>query len=358
MKKPSAILTTLLVALLAAGSAMGATRTWDGGGSDDNWDTAANWVGDVEPVAIDTVNFRTLAIQSQVEAEVTTANTITLLRMGGRGLVTHTTTPKITVKTGGTLTVTDDIHLGYALVGDAGAASANLVVDGGTLAITDQLNIGNVAGAGNANDSTGTLTINSGTVTFAGVLKLATENPAAIGASTGSLIVNGGSLTSSSTAVQYVGQYGDGTLTVDGGTVSFAAAISIKLADQAGSTGTLNLFDGVLTAKTLTVGAGDASVVLDQGTALFDGFRTALFAGYASDGLFSAIGGLADDSALAAQYSTGAGSYTNGSNIIKWGYDSASGKTALWSVILKPEPHLSLIIVAGSILLAVRRRMI
>src|SRR5262249_5903192 len=25
------------------------TRTWDGGGADDNWTTAANWVGDVAP---------------------------------------------------------------------------------------------------------------------------------------------------------------------------------------------------------------------------------------------------------------------------------------------------------------------
>src|SRR5262249_33525322 len=35
----------------------GATRTWDGGGDNKNWTTAANWVGDLAPAAGDDLVF-------------------------------------------------------------------------------------------------------------------------------------------------------------------------------------------------------------------------------------------------------------------------------------------------------------
>src|ERR1043166_6954015 len=34
-----------------------ATRTWDGGGTNNNWTTATNWVGDTSPVAGDDLVF-------------------------------------------------------------------------------------------------------------------------------------------------------------------------------------------------------------------------------------------------------------------------------------------------------------
>jgi hypothetical protein len=33
------------------------TITWDGGGANNNWNTAANWVGDVAPVSGNTLSF-------------------------------------------------------------------------------------------------------------------------------------------------------------------------------------------------------------------------------------------------------------------------------------------------------------
>src|SRR5262249_10360745 len=41
----------------------GGTDTWDGGGSDSNWTTAANWVGDVAPLAGDNLVFPSGAVQ-------------------------------------------------------------------------------------------------------------------------------------------------------------------------------------------------------------------------------------------------------------------------------------------------------
>jgi fibronectin-binding autotransporter adhesin len=43
--------------LSLAYDAPGATRTWDGGGTDNNWTTATNWVGDVAPIAGDDLAF-------------------------------------------------------------------------------------------------------------------------------------------------------------------------------------------------------------------------------------------------------------------------------------------------------------
>src|SRR5215204_5914230 len=40
-----------------------AVRTWDGGGADANWQTAANWVGDVAPAANDDLVFPANAVQ-------------------------------------------------------------------------------------------------------------------------------------------------------------------------------------------------------------------------------------------------------------------------------------------------------
>src|SRR6185503_14716026 len=43
--------------LLRVHSASSATRTWDGGGTNFNWLTASNWVGDVAPAAGDDLVF-------------------------------------------------------------------------------------------------------------------------------------------------------------------------------------------------------------------------------------------------------------------------------------------------------------
>ncbi|HUR96793.1 MAG TPA: VCBS repeat-containing protein [Pyrinomonadaceae bacterium] len=48
---------------VCSSSAFGTLRSWDGGGADTNWQTPANWVGDVAPVANDDLLFPTAAAQ-------------------------------------------------------------------------------------------------------------------------------------------------------------------------------------------------------------------------------------------------------------------------------------------------------
>jgi fibronectin-binding autotransporter adhesin len=49
--------TSTAVTLTDVTGVMPSTKTWDGGGSDDNWTTAANWVGDFAPLAGDSLVF-------------------------------------------------------------------------------------------------------------------------------------------------------------------------------------------------------------------------------------------------------------------------------------------------------------
>ena len=57
--------TLLLAGIILASSlnVFSAVRTWDGGGADANWQTAANWVGDIAPVPNDDLVFPAIATQ-------------------------------------------------------------------------------------------------------------------------------------------------------------------------------------------------------------------------------------------------------------------------------------------------------
>ncbi len=53
------VLSFSALAVIVPSKALAATRTWDGGGVDNNWSTAANWSGDTAPVDGDVVVFDT-----------------------------------------------------------------------------------------------------------------------------------------------------------------------------------------------------------------------------------------------------------------------------------------------------------
>lgn len=57
--------TLFLTAILTicSSTAFATVRTWDGGGADTNWQTAANWAGDIAPVANDDLVFPAVAAQ-------------------------------------------------------------------------------------------------------------------------------------------------------------------------------------------------------------------------------------------------------------------------------------------------------
>ena len=56
-------LTLLLFVLFFSINSYSAVKTWDGGGANGNWNTAANWVGDISPVANDDLIFPATSAQ-------------------------------------------------------------------------------------------------------------------------------------------------------------------------------------------------------------------------------------------------------------------------------------------------------
>src|SRR5687768_18041279 len=104
------ILTALFI--YTSVNAFSAVRTWDGCGADANWQTAANWVGDVAPSANDDLFFPTAASQ------FTANNNFPLL----------TTFNSITIE-GGTYTLSGNfIRLSNGLNVGAGAQTINIAL--------------------------------------------------------------------------------------------------------------------------------------------------------------------------------------------------------------------------------------
>lgn len=80
------LLSATLVFLLAPQKTSAVTRTWDGGGVDNNWDTADNWNPDGAPTGGDTVIFDGTSIKDATI--MLNRELYTLLFAGGRKAVT------------------------------------------------------------------------------------------------------------------------------------------------------------------------------------------------------------------------------------------------------------------------------
>lgn len=103
---------TPIIFILFAIPAYSATKTWDGGGTDANWQTAANWSTDVAPVAGDDLVFPT------VSAQQTTNNNFFIL----------TSFRSITVEGGTYVFGGNPIRLTNGLTASGGVQTFNLAI--------------------------------------------------------------------------------------------------------------------------------------------------------------------------------------------------------------------------------------
>ncbi|MBN2424367.1 MAG: T9SS type A sorting domain-containing protein [Calditrichaceae bacterium] len=274
--------------ILAFGAA-GATIVWDGGGSDDNWSTAANWTGDAVPQTGDVVSF-TGSYGSGTDAAIYDASvtqdeftSIILNPAGGTISLTLTKTALDLTDDATCLTAGNNstlIYNGTNLNMDAGAynASRTDMQTGSTV----QYNTGNIHedtfynliinGAAstvgsNAIQVNGDLTKNSSTAfSTSAPFTVAGNYTNTLGNATydGGLTVNGASATFlvASGAVGGLVNISCPTITVNsgsfGGTVTFSGANAQSLGGSVSasfSSLTINK-----SANNLTVGANGASV--------------------------------------------------------------------------------------------------
>ncbi len=147
--------------LFSAVNCFSAVRTWDGGGANGNWTTAANWVGDVAPVANDDLVFPATAAQFMTTHNYngTTFNSITF--EGGNytvdgSLFSPLTTRALTVG-GGTHTINVPVSTSGTAIFTAAAGSlttlVSLSISAGGLTIDGDgsFGIGAIAGSGAIN---------------------------------------------------------------------------------------------------------------------------------------------------------------------------------------------------------------
>src|SRR3990167_8898192 len=109
--------------------ALGVTRTWDGGGGNANWNTSANWSGDVAPGTSDIANFDNTCA-SNCSPTINVAISVAGINMDAlyTGTITQSTTNTITVGT------SNWVQAGGTFTGATGAITLNgaFTLSGGT----------------------------------------------------------------------------------------------------------------------------------------------------------------------------------------------------------------------------------
>ncbi len=284
----------MLMVLLAVVTVQAADYTWDGGGIDNSWTTDENWTGDSAPNGpTGTGKVKLQSGNVEMGSDVDVAMT-SHLYLGGAG--SGLTGDAMLTVNGGTLNSTG----GYAILGynttDTGTLNVN---SGSTMTFSGLLGLGvgwNGKGAVDINGGTvnaarlytslkdvcpggSSISIyNGGLLNIDGYARLANydDEPAA-GTLADSLIVDNGTLTVSQYLIagphgtmtvslsgtgsinvtEYFklggASYSEALMTMTGGTLNCADLI---VGGDGGGAGSLDLFDGIITADTLVMNAG------------------------------------------------------------------------------------------------------
>ncbi len=231
------------------GNVTGVTRTWDYGGADKLWKTAANWSADTVPTSAD---------NAQIDSSGTNKPIIDS---------THTGASKATCT--------------YAYVGYGSSTTGELSMTGGLLNIASGYAVPGYSG-------TGTITMSGGT------LDASAANGIIVGwnsGSNGTLTISGGSVNANKAAAAGIrcGYNGSGTINMTGGSV---LALKMLIPYTAGSTGRLHLDGGriELTSNGLTINTGGL-VDISGGTLIISGDARTAINTYFDNGKITAFDG-------------------------------------------------------------------
>ncbi len=247
MKKILFLLSLSLFVLCA--NAFSAVKTWDGGGADNNWNTAANWSNDVAPVANDDLVFPATSAQFATNNNLfflTNFNSITFeggtYTVGGNPFrLTNGLTAN-----GGTQAVNTAISLNGAQTFNAAQGSVT------TLAVLQ------IASAGFTIDGDGSFGIGvisgSGTITKNGLG--ATLLASASGFS-GAILHNNGIFVADANIP-------NSSITINAGTIG-GGELGFSGFGGTGTVGAVNVQQGVISAGTLTSPTG----ILNTGNLIF-----------------------------------------------------------------------------------------
>ncbi|MCA1624600.1 MAG: VCBS repeat-containing protein [Acidobacteria bacterium] len=180
-----------LLCFIFSANAFSAVKTWDGGGADPNWATAANWVGDIAPVVNDDVVFP--------------ANAALFVTYNNLGLLP--TFRSITIEGGN-----------YTIGGNALRLTNGLTVNDGTHAINTIVNLG----------APQTFTAGENSITTIALVVLLTSN-----------------LTLDGSGSFFIGAITTGVMFNSGNVIKNGAGASL-IASASNFTGAVNINNGIL----------------------------------------------------------------------------------------------------------------
>ncbi len=201
---------------IAAQAVFGSSSTWDGGGADNNWTTAANWVGDVVPSANDELIFPSGAARLISTNDFPIDASFHSLTVNGGGYnitgnaIILTNGITVTAASGGAITIGPNIRLSQAQTfsntGQAATLSGQLNLNGFGLAVDGPNNYnfaGPITGAGGiTKNGTGTLVLQGTDNNYTGITQINngivdirnTNSLGAVGIGSGTVVVSGATL--------------------------------------------------------------------------------------------------------------------------------------------------------------------
>ena len=312
---------TLVLVFGLSGSAFAADIYWDGGGSDNRWDTPENWVGDVVPIdnnplTGDKAIFDDSSVQQPLVCDGVTASVRGFKLSNGSG-----TSPCVLTVTGGSLTFTGDkMELG---TGNGGEGILNM--SGGSALASDGIIVGNWQAVGATfNMSGGTFT--SQVLTSPGTgwwdqFVVGNEVPGTLNMSGGAIIATGDMILSRAN--------GSSTVNMTGGTIDISGTIHASYGNK--KPVDFNLGGGVVTAGELVM-KSRGKLDLTEGVMILDGNVEGDINAYITAGLITGYDGTGTVSAV---------------------FDAISDTTTLSAI---PEPATMMLLSLGSLALLRRRR--
>ena len=306
-------------------SRVATTFTWDGGGADNNWTTAANWVGDVAPVAGDDLVFDSTGVGVRP--------------LPNNDFAAATNFGTITVAAGGYMLGGNSMILATDLTASnaSGSSTVSLVV-GGTATVTRN-GAGTLVLSG-ANSFSGATTINAGVVSIQNATALGTTAAGTTVASGARLEVQGGIAVGAEALTINGTGGGSGVLVSVSGSNSWAGAITLGSASTIDSiAGTLTVTGGITNGGYLLTVAGAGNTILSTtaisgtgGVTKIDGGTLALSAANTYDGATTINGGMlsiaADNNLGTAPASATAGQLTLDGGTLQTTVSTKSSPTA------------------------------
>jgi autotransporter-associated beta strand protein len=286
-------------------------RTWNGGGSDNNWNTAANWTTGTAPVATNGLVFSgvTRVTSTNNLTANTTFDSLTLTQAGftlaGNALQLSSSGTDIASSGAGT----NQIRFATS------ASSGDLTISVGSGNNLSFQNGGNIGGSGGLTKlGSGTLTL-LGSNSYSGVT---TISAGVLSLNSATALAGGGNVTFAGGTMQYTTQ-GLG-IDVSGRIVSSTSAINVFF--ESGLTGTTTWANSIASSNTngLTKSGAGGTLILSASN------------GFSGNVLMSATNSGAQSTFLVANHASALGSGTSvtvnkGALVIGSGITTGSGKT-------------------------------